>query len=228
MGEFMAAAFAFPAVLFTYALLIVVGYWVVVLLGSVEVDALDADAGTGDGIGAEGLTGFTGFVTGLGLGGVPVTVALSFLITIAWFMSLTGTVLLADRELPGPAATALGLGVVAAALVVAWLGTRLLLKPLRRLLRPAVEPSRRDFVGRPCVIRTGQVGPGFGQAEVTADDGSSAVIQVRQSADDARGTGGVLVSGATALIFDYSSDGEFFRVMPYPRDLGTVPERRAR
>jgi hypothetical protein len=224
MGEFIAAAFAFPAVLFTFALLVVVGYWIVVLLGSVEVDALDADTGVGDGIGAGG---FTGFLTGLGLGGVPVTVALSLLIVLAWFMSLAGSVLLDRSGLPGPVAGALGSLVLAGALVCAWLGTRLLVLPLRRLLRPSAEPSRRDFVGRACVIRTGRVGPDFGQAEVTADDGSSALVQVRQSADDARGAGRALTAGSTALIFDYSADGEFFLVMPYDLGLGSVPERKA-
>jgi hypothetical protein len=87
--------------------------------------------------------------------------------------------------------------------------------PLGRFLpTPAPPPSRRDFVGRACVIRTGRVGPDFGQAEVHAADGSSALVQVRQSLDEAAGPGSVLRSGASALIYDYDAEGEFFRVMP--------------
>ena len=57
-------------------------------------------------------------------------------------------------------------------------------------------------------------------AEVHAVDGSSAVVQVRQSLDDAAGPGGVLRAGAAALIYDYDDGGEFFWVMPAPSPTG--------
>ncbi|MFD2356791.1 hypothetical protein ACFSTC_57330 [Nonomuraea ferruginea] len=59
------------------------------------------------------------------------------------------------------------------------------------------------------MIRTGRATPDFGQAEVTAADGSSAVVQVRTTGQDR------LTRGQTALIFEYDADGEFFWVMPY-------------
>jgi hypothetical protein len=93
--------------------------------------------------------------------------------------------------------------------------------PLRRLTpEPLPPPSRQDFVGLACVIRTGRVGPDFGQAEVRAADGSSAVVQVRQSLDETAGPGGALRTGASALIYDYDVEGEFFRVMPAPPATG--------
>jgi hypothetical protein len=49
----------------------------------------------------------------------------------------------------------------------------------------------------------------FGQAEVTAADGSSALVQVRQNGEYE------LSAGSTALIYDYDADGEFFFVMPF-------------
>ncbi|OIJ65297.1 hypothetical protein [Streptomyces mangrovisoli] len=147
----------------------------------------------------------------LGLGGVPVTVAVSLVVAFAWFGALTGRELLGgeDHGVLLPAALAGG-----------WAGARLLAWPLSRLTPvPAPPPSRRDFVGLGCVIRTGRVGPDFGQAEVRAVDGSSATVQVRQSHDDAAGPGGVLRAGAPALLYDYDDDGEFFWVMPAPPAL---------
>jgi hypothetical protein len=112
--------------------------------------------------------------------------------------------------------------------VLAWLGTRLAVLPLRRVFQDQVAASLRDFVGLPCVIRTGRVGPDFGQAEVTAPDGSSAIVQVRQPAMDvpvagtaADGTG--LTAGSTALIFDFDPDGRFFWVMPHDAASDLVP-----
>ncbi|HEU5470772.1 MAG TPA: hypothetical protein VFV67_08965 [Actinophytocola sp.] len=188
MSEFVGAALAFPAVIFTFLLVVVVGYWVLVLVGGADTDVLDGDGGFG----------------GLGLGGVPATVALSVLVTLAWFVSVAGVVLL-DGVLLRTVV------VLPVALVVGLVGTRLLVLPLRGWFAEGKQESRMDFVGRTCVIRTGSVGTDFGQAEVTAADGSSAVVQVRQSGGEA------LTSGAEAMIYDYDADGEFFWVSAMER-----------
>ncbi|HET9144225.1 hypothetical protein [Actinophytocola sp.] len=173
--------------LFSFLLLVVLGYWLLVLLGGADTDALDGDGDDG------------GVLGGLGLGGVPVTVALSVLITLTWFLSLVGTVLV-------DSVVVRGLVVLPGAVVLGLVGTRLVVVPLRRLFPESGEASRLDFVGRVCVIRTGSVGLDFGQAEVRAADGSAAVVQVRQ-------TGGEdLTSGSPAVIYDYDADGEFFWV----------------
>ena len=166
-----------------------------------EIDALDSDGG-GD-ADAGGLSGFLGT---LGLRGAPATVALSVLIAVAWFLSFSGSTLLRQHDLAGFVADA---GVLVGALVLAWLATRILLRPLRRLFRADPAASRSDFIGQMCVIRTGRVDEKFGQAEVTASDGSSALVQVRQTGEHK------LSAGSNALIYDYDADGEYFFVMPF-------------
>jgi hypothetical protein len=135
----------------------------------------------------------------LGLGGVPVSVVVSLLVVLAWFGSLAGAELL----------TAVPAGLVlAGALVAAWLITRLAVLGLARIWPTGPAASRADFVGLTCVIRTGTVTRTFGQAEVHAPDGSSAIVQVRSpGTDDLR-------AGSTALLFDVDADGEFFWVVP--------------
>ncbi|MEH1128595.1 hypothetical protein [Micromonospora sp. CPCC 206061] len=185
MGGFVEATLEFPTVLFSFLLLIVVAYWVLVLTGTTDVE--DAD-------------GFGDFLGGLGLGGAPVAVVGSILIAVAWFASLVGGVLFS-----GPVLAAVALVI---AVLLAWLCTRLLMVPLRKVFRAGPEASRNDFVGGLCVIRTGRVSASFGQAEVTAADGSSAIVQVRQAGEDP------LRAGSQALIYDYDVDGEFFWVTP--------------
>ncbi|WP_067814894.1 OB-fold-containig protein [Actinomadura kijaniata] len=208
MGEFLDAALGFPAVLFSFVLMVVAGYWVLVLFGALGTDALDVDADAGAGDGGEG-GGLGDLMAWAGLGGVPVTVALSLLVALAWFLSLVGQVLV------GVAHAWVTVPVLVAAVAGAWLVTRALVRPLRRVFPADVAPSRRDFVGRLCVVRTGRVTAGFGQAEVTAADGSTAVVQIRVPDGDAV----ALLSGATALIFDYDAIGEVFLVMPYDTAL---------
>lgn len=188
MGGFVDAVLSVPTVLFTPLLLVVVGYWLVVLAGGV-----DADIEGGSGEAGGGALGFLGF------GGVPLSVVGSLLVVFAWFAALAGGQLM--PAVPG--------GIVAvAALVVAWLPTRLAVVAVRRLLPAGAEPSRADFVGRTCVIRTQRVTGTFGQAEVRAPDGSSALVQVRQAGHDQ------LTAGTVALVYDFDPAGEFFWVVP--------------
>ncbi|MFJ6212534.1 hypothetical protein ACIQGZ_04260 [Streptomyces sp. NPDC092296] len=231
MGGFIDAALGFPAVVFSFALLVVIAYWVFAMLSGIgggdlghsgdaahgpDLDHGDVAGSDVDGGGTDadhgGGHGFGGLLAAAGLGGVPVTVSLSLLIALTWFAALVATVLLGrlhDSGTSGALTAVVTVLATAAALVAGWLVTRLLVRPLRRMLPNVRPPSRHDFVGLTCVIRTGRVTADFGQAEVTSADGSSAVVQVRQT-DDAP-----LRAGSTALIFDYDADGEFFRVMPY-------------
>lgn len=199
MGDLVGAAFGFPAVLFTFALVVVVGYWVLVIAGGLGVDSLGGDGG-------EEASGAPGALSAIGLGGVPASVSLSVLIAVAWFGMFVGSAVLSENGLDGFLPD---VGVFTAALLVAWFATRLLTLPLRRFFPDEKLPSRSDFLGQVCVIRTGRVDQKFGQAEVTADDGSSALVQVRQTGEYDFG------AGETALIYDYDTDGEFFFVMPF-------------
>jgi hypothetical protein len=252
VGGFIGVVTGFPTAVFTFALVVVVGYWGLVMVGGSAFHrgghtghvghtghggagghgghggsgGRGGPAGHGGHQGADGghlgihgghqgaqgghaqggHHGHGGLRRVLGLGGVPITVSLSLLIALSWFSSLVGTVLLHGR---------FGGALLPAALVGGWLGTRVLVWPLRRVIpTPGPPPSRLDFVGRGCVIRTGRVGPDFGQAEVRSDDGSAALVQVRQTLDEAAGPGSVLTKGAYALIYDYDDEGEFFRVIP--------------
>jgi hypothetical protein len=188
MHDFIDAALSFPAAVFSVLLAVVVIYWLMVLIGTLDVELGDLD-----------------LADGIGLGGVPATISFSVLTVIGWFVSLVGTLLV---DSAGVLRVALGFGVIVIALVAGVFAAAFVARPLRRLYLTAGEASRGDFVGRECVIRTGSVTGDFGQAEVTAQDGSSAIIQVRQTGEHA------LTHGNRALIFDYDTDGEYFWVAP--------------
>jgi hypothetical protein len=209
MDDFIDAALSFPAVVLGFLLVVVVLYWLLVLLGTLDIDLAggdDGDVGGDDG----------GFLDGIGLGGVPFTVTVSVLVVIGWFVSLVGTLVLQTLSLPDVLGVVVGIGVILVALFAGLLVARLVAVPLRRIYATGEEPSRNDFVGRECVIRTGEVSTDFGQAEVTAADGSSAVVQVRQTGEHE------LTAGSRALIFDYDVTGEFFWVAPVTDDAITT------
>ncbi|MEW1718424.1 hypothetical protein [Streptomyces sp. NPDC093109] len=217
MNEFIGAALAFPAVLFGAALLVVIAFWLLVLAGATEYDAFDAQVDTG--VGADGVGG-SGGSGGAGLGGVPVTIPVSLLIAIAWFTTLTGSVLVRRQVDPGTARTLWSAAVLVAGSLIAWGVTRLLVRRLRDLVPEQAPPSRLDFIGLTCTIRTGSVSADFGQAEVAAADGSTALVQVRQAEPaDAAGAADALGAGCTGLLYAFDVEGEFFWVAPYDPEL---------
>ncbi|MEV0529879.1 hypothetical protein AB0I66_41340 [Streptomyces sp. NPDC050439] len=201
MKELLGAAAGFPGVVFSAALLVVIGFWLLVLLGGFDADGFDADAD----------------MTALGLGGVPVAVPVSLVVVIGWFTSVTGSVLLGRAGIEGHARLAADGSAFLISLLMAWLLTRCVVRPLAKLFPDEPGPSRQDFVGSTCVIRTGRVDAGFGQAEVTARDGSTAIVQVRQQGADALG------AGSTALLYAYDESGEFFWAAPYEVALDPGP-----
>ncbi|WP_097945193.1 hypothetical protein [Streptomyces sp. ms115] len=215
MDEFLSAAIGFPAVIFGAALVVIVCFWLLVLFGAAGHDSFDADLDTGP----------------VGLGGVPVAVSVSLLIVFAWFGSLTGTVLLRQSDTGSATRAVLAVAVLAGSLLLAWGAVRLLVHRFRRFFPAEPPPSRLDFVGSVCTIRTGTVTATFGQAEVVSRDGSTAIVQVRRAkalpspsrpsgpaAEDAP-----LVMGGTGLLYAYDEDGEFFWVASYDAALDPGP-----
>lgn len=206
MSEFLSAAVAFPTVVFGGALVVVVCFWLLVLVGAAGPDSFDTDLDT----------------EAVGFGGVPVSVSVSLFVVLSWFAGLTGSVLVLRSGATGTARAALHLAVLAGALLIAWGVVRMLLHRFRRFFPAEPPPSRADFVGQVCTIRTGSVSSDFGQAEVAAADGSTAIVQVRQarrpSVPDE-----VFTSGSTGLLYAYDADGEFFWVSPYDAALAPRP-----
>ncbi|MEV5600116.1 hypothetical protein AB0L33_01570 [Streptomyces sp. NPDC052299] len=209
MREFLDATLSFPAVLFAAALVVVIAFWLLVLVGAADHHSFDADLDTDL----------------AGVGGVPVTVSVSLMIAVGWFSALTGSVLVHRSGATGTLRAVLACAVLAGALLLAWGAVRLLVHHFRRVFPDQPPPSRQDFLGRVCTIRTGSVSTDFGQAEVTADDGTTATVQVRQLEPvDAQ-----LTSGCSGLLYAYDEAGEFFWVSAYDKalDPGPPPGRTA-
>ncbi|MFE0130984.1 hypothetical protein ACFWY6_05275 [Streptomyces sp. NPDC059037] len=204
MQEFFDAATGFPTVLFTSALGVVLGFWLLVMFGGAEADSFDSDVD----------------VDVAGLGGVPVTVAVSLMTVVGWATSLTGSVLIGRAGPTGLAQAAAVVVLLLVSLLVAWRVTRYVVRPLAKLFPDEPGPSRQEFIGSVCTIRTGRVDTRFGQAEVAARDGAVAVVQVRQ---DPQAGEAPLGAGSSALLYAYDDTGEFFWVAPYEAALGPDP-----
>lgn len=235
MIDLLQAIFAFPTLIFTLLLGLVVAYWALVIVGALDLDLLEGAEGATDALdtaseafttteahGADGLLGgpLPVIVTELGLRGVPLTVWLSIFVLIAWAVTLLGM-----RFVGGAAASVLGpFGgsalVTTVSLAVAAAGTAAITKPMRRLFVAPTARSHSSLVGKVCVVTTLRVDGGFGQAEVE-DGGAGLLVQVR--CDEAND----LTRGSQALIFDYDPAEGIFHVSRFddPVDLDVAARR---
>jgi hypothetical protein len=129
MGQVFDAAAEFPTIIFTSALLVALGFWLLVLLGRADVHAFDADAPS----------------FARALRGTPLAVAASVVIVSAWLVSLTGTLLLFRAGLGGLGGAVARVALLALSALLAWLLTRSVAAPLAKLFPEEPGPRPQDL-----------------------------------------------------------------------------------
>lgn len=217
MTEFLNIALSFPPIVFSFGLIAVVLYWIVVILGALDIDIVNFGA-DGD---AEADTGGS-FWSSFGFGEVPFTVVLSLWITLGWIVTVLGTTWVRSAEDMVIPAAASGIATFVAGIGLGMLGAKLLSAPLSKLFADAPATVHRDLIGKVCVVRTGTVTTEFGQAELAEEDGTIHLLNVRRSAHEPDGIDDDLFARHSKLvIFDYDENDKVFLVVPVamPPDL---------
>lgn len=224
MAGFFDVIGAFPTVVFAALSALSLLYWLLVILGAADLDALDGIAGHHDGL----IEGAVDAVAGVAKGGtsalgevlsafgftkVPLTISTTLFAFFGFFLSVSTRHLL-DPIVPGvlSALAASVVGVVGAAA-----GTSLVTRPLRGLFveGAAQRQGGKDLIGRTCTI-TIDVDERGGQARVD----NEIIVRVRA-------VGQQLVRGSEAVIMDRSDDGVFV-VEPIAAVLPTTADAFAR
>ncbi|MGK3987284.1 glycine zipper family protein [Sorangium sp. So ce136] len=167
--------------------------------------------------GGDGAHGVGSVLVALQLHRVPATVTLTLVAAFGWFTSAMLTMLAEPAWVgAGLPRWALGLAVLAGSLTAAVLMTSLAVRPLGPLFVTRHATSKKDLVGRVCVISTGRVDERFGQA-VIDEGGASHILDVRSD------TPGALRRGDRALLVSWDPGGEVFSVEPLDALLGPPP-----
>lgn len=209
MEVFISLITAYPVVLYTFGLVLVVLYWLVASLGLLDIDALDlpdpeSDMDLDAGVGAEGLAGL---LLKVGLNGVPLTIVLSLLILLSWMISYFASFLLMPI-VPGAVLWFLvGTAILIGAWVVAVPITAALIKPLKPLFAKTKGHSRTSVLGQVAIIRTSRVDEAFGEADFN-DGGAGLVLKVRAE------TPNEFKRGDRAVLLEYLETDNAYRVIP--------------
>ena len=211
MQDFLDSAFSFPTVVYTVLSIFLIGFWTVTTLVGAGADALDdfdfdLDAETDVDMEVGGAESSTSLLRTalefLGVGNMPLLLALGLESLVAWLTSIVLVTIIGDVS--GLAGTIVGILILIGSLLLGIMVTAYIGRRYAHVFQPTYAAKQREFVGSICTITTDKVTASFGQAEVRDDEGGSLLLQVRCRPDnDYR-------SGDRALIYDLDREtGEF-------------------
>lgn len=204
MDGWLALLSAFPTVIFAGMSVLCLAYWVLVMVGAADLDALDGVTGKTEGAVKGVIEGVAGGVKGsssalsealsaLGLSKVPVTISLS-LFSLVGLLGAAVTRHLLDPLLPGVASAGVAL---VAAVVAGLVATVTVTRPLRGVFDDGASEQGGDtLIGKTCLITIDADHSG-GQGRV-----GEVIVRVRVKA-------GVLARDEEAVILDRDDDGVF-------------------
>lgn len=198
MGSFMDAVTAYPTAVFTVLLLVVLGYWLLALLGLVDFDSLGGDLelevrGDMDGV---DLGTVAGYVVAMGLNGVPFSIVISLLVLVGWTLSSLAGQWLMPLVPTWPLQWLVGTGVLLLSLALSVLVTARLIRPMRGLFVTHQAQANQSLVGRTCRVMSLRVDEQHGHA-VVAQRGANLNIRVHADVPN------TLTKGSTAHILEY-------------------------
>ncbi len=202
----------FPTVIYSTLLGIVVIYWLVGMLGIIDLDLapdVDLDLETD-------ITASAGALTGLlltfGLTGVPFTLVISIVLLISWLISIYVQIYVVS--LLDTVWLYYIVGIISTVVVffISLPITAIVIRPLRGMFN-SVETSTSDhLVGRDGTVATGTVTASFGQARVL-NEGAEILLDVRCDPEH------TLTMGDKVLLIEYCREKHSYIVAPLPKEL---------
>lgn len=210
MEQLLEVASQFPTVIYSTLLGIVVVYWLVGMLGLVDLglggDAdLDVDLDSDVDVSVDGLTGL---MLTFGLTGVPFTLVISIIILICWLISfyLQFYILtwLPDGWLYYLVGSASSFIVFLLSLPI----TAVVIRPLKGLFKSVEATESHHLVGNCATIATGTVSETFGQARLF-NNGAEILLDVRCDPEH------TLKNGDEVLLIEYLTEKHAYIVAPY-------------
>ncbi len=225
MTEFLDIALSFPTVIFSGMLILVVMYWLMAIVGAVDIELfdfdfefdevdvdidfdadVDADIDADADVDAGSHGGFLhAMMAAIGLGRVPVTIIASILTLVSWFLCFAAVYYLGPIFGTG---VFVGLGVVVGSVIVGLPITSIFTHPLKGLFEIHTKTGGHSLVGKLCKVTSGRVTESFGRGEVD-DGGAGLLVSIRCE------TEGALTRGSRALLIEYDAEDEVFFVEPY-------------
>ncbi len=210
MEQMLTVASQFPTLIYSVLLGIVVVYWLVGLLGLIDLDfAGDSDIDvSGDADADISVGGLTGLLLTFGLTGVPFTLVISIIILICWLISIYLQFYILDWLPDGILYYLAGLASTVVIFFISLPITGVAIRPLKGMFTSAEAASSDHLVGKEATIATSTVSETFGQARVF-NEGAELLLDVRCDPEH------TLNKDDKVLVIKYLPDSHVYIVAPY-------------
>lgn len=199
METFFTISFTYPTMIWTALLLFCLLYWVVAMIGLADFDTPEIDPDLPNG----GLEGISGIVSALGLGGVPLSVALSAISLMGWLISYFAVLFFLQPGSSGLIAIVASTAILIGSFVVALKPTAWLVRPLKPLFKNT-QASNNDVLGK-----TGIVVYAISDNKGVIDcivNGAHLRLEARSSTE--------MAPGDKAVVIKYHKQDSVYQVVP--------------
>jgi hypothetical protein len=206
MDPFYQNIASFPTLFFTLILTLCSVYWLVAVLGVVDLDILDLDVPEGDADSGTGANALAGFLFKFGLNGVPLTIIISFIALFGWFICYFAVHFTFPLIPDGFVEYIVGLPILIASLYIAVLITAKAIKPLRPFFNSLNKNTVKDVLGQTAIVRSLRLDSDFG--EVFLEDGGAGLIFKARTFNNE-----TYKKGDRVVLLEYLKDKHVYRVI---------------
>ena len=212
MDPFYQNIASFPTAFFTFFLVTCLLYWLVAVLGFVDLDVLDIDIPDVDGELGVNQTDLStpdalaGLMLKWGLHGVPVTIIVSFIALFGWFTCYFIVHFLFGFIPDGLLRYLAGLPVLLGTLYVAVMITAQVIKPIRPLFKKASQNTVKEVLGQTAIVRSSKVNNNFGEVFL-ADGGAGLIFKARSASDE------IFKKGDRVVLLEHMEVENIYRVI---------------
>ncbi|HEK2899274.1 TPA: DUF1449 family protein [Proteus mirabilis] len=211
MNLFFQNSLAFPSIIFSALLIIISFYWLCAAFGLLDIDLFNIDSELDINVDA---TGLAGWLTKLGLAGIPVTIILTFFTLFGWFISYFTNYWIISAIETSFIRYLTGFVAFIITSFIALNLTAICLKPIRKKLMSRNKPkSVHQLVGKLALVRSTNVTENKGEA-VLEDGGAGLILQIRapETENIKRGDSVVIISyDAPTHSYQVVTEDEFHR-----------------
>lgn len=209
MNPFHQTVTSFPTVIYTMLLIICAMYWLIAMLGMVDLEVLDMDM-DGDidlDDSLEAQQGIAGILFKLGLNGVPLTIVITIIAIIGWIVCYYA-IYLGSALVPSfwPAELAYELLVFITVTFFTVLLTAQIIKPIRKIFRKLEADETKHIVGQVVVVRSAVANKDRGEAFMN-DGGAGLLLNIRATGNDE------FVKGDEVVVIEENKEKRIFRVI---------------
>jgi hypothetical protein len=208
MTEFLAAIQAFPNIIFTGLLGLMLLYWLTVIVGALDIDLFGHHGAGADGDMAPGAHEGHGFAEFLSLNKVPITITASAFALIGWILGMLTEIVLRPWLgvlLPGPLYSLIMMVVL---VLAAGFAAAFVVRPLRHIFTMESEHGEEGLIGRMVRITSMKADHRFGSA-MCDNSGPGIIMQVVCRA------GTELKRDDMAVVVEYDAIKGIYLVAPF-------------